>query len=200
MYLPTRRPTLFALVAGLLTSTGLCAADEHGLREHGAHLHGIARLTLAAEAHEVQIVLGSPMANIVGFEHSPMSEADRRAVAKAKAALEDAPHLFGFPLAAACRNIHTEIHSELFTPDPDAQAHGHGEHPAGGPQHDRIHAQHADLNAEYHFECAHPEKLDRLQMQLFEAFPATKHLEVEYVIGEKQGATELGHANPVLIF
>lgn len=194
MYRATRPLTLSALLASLLTPTGLYAADEHAHRQYAAHVHGIATLTLAAEDHEIQVMLSSPAANIVGFEHPTASESDRRAVAAAKAKLEDAQRLLVFPPAAGCRTVHSEIHSELFASGHAAHAHEAEHKHEGGP------AQHADIVAEYHFECATPGKLERLQVRLFDFFPATEHLEVEYVIGDKQGAAELGHAHPVLTF
>ena len=61
-------------------------------------------------------------------------------------------------------------------------------------------ADHADIAAEYHFTCIRPKRIDRLTVGLFEVFPGTERLAVQYVVGGQQGAAALTPANPVLRF
>lgn len=205
LYLQTSRGALLFFLTGLLGVTNLHAADGHGHRQHEAHIHGIASLTLAAENREVQVMLSSPAANLLGFEHPPANEAERTAVARAKTSLEETRRLFGFPEQAACQSVHTAVRSELFATHREEHGERHERDRAHASESHR-HAEedhgagHADITAEYHFECAHPGKLDRLHVRLFEVFPAIEHLEVQYIMGDKQGSAELTHANPVLTF
>jgi hypothetical protein len=195
---------------------------EHGheKRQHDAHVHGIAALNLALEGKEVHVELESPAANIVGFEHAPSSEADHAALDKAVATLKEGDRLFKFNSDAGCRMEKAEVTSALLDEEHGEHAgghaddHGHGKKEAHGHdehQHeehgheDHGHEEHgggthSDIDAAYHFECDQPGKLTQLTVELFEAFPGTEKLNVQYVIESKQGAAELTPANHVVKF
>lgn len=205
-----------ALTASLLTPLALVASaaaaeekhdhdhdQEH--RQHDAHVHGIAALNLALEGEEVYIELGSPAANIVGFEHAPSSEADHVALDKAVALLKEGDRLFRFNDEAGCRMEKAMVTSALLEEKHD----DHGDKPSDGHDHDEKGAggheehedeTHSDIEAVYHFECDQPGKLTQLTIDLFEAFPATEELNVQYVIQNKQGAKELTAKNHVVEF
>lgn len=209
MYLQTGSMAVLVFLSALPGSSVLHAREEQVYRHHEAHVHGQATLTLAVEDHEVQVVLSSPAANIVGFEHPPVTAADRTAVARARTRLEEADTLFSLPEGADCRTVHTEIDSALFSGEPDRHTRDHEDHPdavehhaSGSHRHETGNpkAVHTDITAEYHFECARPERLNQLDIHLFTIFPAIEHLELEYIIGDKQGAAELTRASPALAF
>ncbi len=202
------------LAASLLTplalvSIGSSAGETHEhddeRRQHGAHVHGIAALNLALEGQEVHIEFDSPAANIVGFEHAPSSEADHAALDKAVATLKDGDRLFKFNADAGCQMEKVNVASQLL----DEEHKGHadekpGEHPheekQGHEQHEDEDEAHSDIEAAYHFECDEPGKLTQLTVELFEAFPGTEKLKVQYVIESKQGAADLTAAGHVLKF
>ncbi|MEM9138552.1 MAG: DUF2796 domain-containing protein, partial [Pseudomonadota bacterium] len=79
-----------ALAAGLLAAPGLAA-------EQKAHEHGHGTLNVVAAGGALQIELIVPGADIVGFEHEPKTDADKKAVRDAVAKLEDGVVLFGLP-------------------------------------------------------------------------------------------------------
>ncbi|MBT2989233.1 MAG: DUF2796 domain-containing protein [Candidatus Thiodiazotropha sp. (ex Ctena orbiculata)] len=210
-----------ALTASLLTPLALLAlgagADEkhdhdhdQEHRSHDAHVHGIAALNLALDGEEVHIELDSPAANIVGFEHAPSSEADHAALDKAVAALKIGDQLFRFNDEAGCRMEKAMVtsallkeehddHNDKHTDDHDheeKEEHGHEER--GHEEHEG--ETHSDIEAVYHFECDQPGKLTQLTVELFEAFPATEELNVQYVIESKQGAKELSANDHVIQF
>lgn len=205
---------LASLVAPLtLASLGTSAAEqheqEHEHRQHAAHVHGIATLNLVREGDEVHVELESPAANIIGFEHVPSSEADHAALDRAVAALKDGEGLFRFNAEARCRMEKATVESALLEEehaehagehkgDHGHEKHGHDEHGHAGLEHDD--ATHSDIGAVYHFECDRPDKLTELSVELFEAFPATEKLNVQYVIDSKQGAAELTPARHVAKF
>jgi len=164
---------------------------DHEIRQHGAHVHGIAALNLAIEGREVHIELDSPAANIVGFEHAPSSEADHAALDKAVALLEDGNRLFRFNNEAGCRLENADVASELL----HGADEGHAEE-----NHEHEHEGHSDMEATYHFECDRPGELTQLSVELFEAFAGTHKLEVQYVINSKQGAAELTAGSHVVEF
>lgn len=145
----------------------------------------------------MQIELDSPAANIVGFEHAPSSPDDRAALDKAVAALEDGDTLFRFNEEAGCRMETATVTSEMLDGEHDKHdRHAHkGEH-----EHDHEGESHSDIEAAYHFECDAPDKLTRLTVEVFEAFPGMEEIKVQYVIERKQGAAELTAKDHVFRF
>jgi hypothetical protein len=201
-----------SVLVPLALSTAAVIAEEKHEHDHGhenrqqeAHVHGIAALNVALEGTEVHVELDSPAANIVGFEHAPTSESDHAALDKAVAALTDGERLFRFNAEAGCRLDDVKIASALLDEKHDDHAHsdepGHAEK-GGHEEHADEHEGevHSDIEAAYHFECDQPGKLTRLTVELFEAFPGTEELDVQYVIESKQGAAELTPAEHVVAF
>ena len=206
------------LAASLLAPLALVApwvsADEkhehehdHEKRQHDAHVHGIAALNLALEGQEVHVELDSPAANLVGFEHAPSSEADHAALDKAVATLKDGDRLFRFNAEARCRMEKADVTSALLDEEHDEHADKHSsdhdQEKKDGHDHEKHEDEeevHSDIEAAYHFECNQPGKLTQLTVELFEAFPGTEKLNVQYVIESKQGAAELTPADHVVKF
>jgi len=171
--------------------------DEEEHRQHAAHVHGIAELNVVLEGNEVHVELDSPAANIVGFEHAPSSEADHGAVDKAVAILKQGSKLFVFNEAAGCRQEEVDIESALIEDEHGEHAHEDGHSDEHGHEDEEVHSE---FEVAYHFECAAPAKLTQLSVELFEMFPGTGKLEVQYVIEDKQGAAELNAKNHVIKF
>mgnify|MGYP001597190076 CR=1 FL=1 len=187
-----------------LAAVDISAGDSHPGHEgehrgHGVHVHGRARLNIVLEGSEIHVGLNSPAANLVGFEHAPSSEADHAALDRTLAALRDGARLFEFNGDAGCSMTNVEIVSALIE-----EAHAGHEHDAtsdhGHKEHEHEDEAHTDVDAAYHFECAKPGKLERLNVELFEVFPGTEHLTVQFVIGDQQGAAELTPDDHVVAF
>ena len=223
----TRRIALTAsLLAPLaLVAAGVTAGEKHEhehkhddeKRQHDAHVHGIASLNLALEGKEVHVELDSPAANIVGFEHAPASEADHAALDKAVATLRNGDQLFRFNSEAGCRMEKADVHSALLDHEHDEHADKHADDHEHDKKHGHDHEKHekehhaheghgdegethSDIEATYHFECDQPNKLTQLTVELFEAFPGTEKLNMQYVIEDKQGGMELTSTNHVVKF
>ena len=173
-----------ALVQLLALALPTLAAAQAEHRCHGAHAHGLARLDLAVEGGVVLIGLETPAANIVGFEHAPSDAGERAALDAALATLDDGGRLFRLPADAGCRLVEAVVETPLT-----------GEAGEGADAGD-----HSDVDAEYRFECAAPDRLVQMHLGLFEAFPETRGLQVQFVGPRGQGAAELTAANPVLRF
>jgi hypothetical protein len=182
--------SILALATGLMSGTPLAVEHDHEHRQHGAHVHGVAALNLALEGNEVQIEFDSPAANIVGFEHAPSSPDDHAALDKAVATLEDGDTLFRFNADAGCRMETATVTSDMLDGN-------HAEH--DGHAHDESET-HSDIEAAYHFECDAPDKLTRLTIEVFEAFPGMEEIKVQYVIERKQGAAALTAKDYVVRF
>ena len=214
------KPSGIILVSSLLAplvlvSPGASAGDrhdhdhDHDHRQHGAHVHGIAALNLALEGGEVHIEFDSPAANIVGFEHAPSSEADHAALDQAVAVLKDGDSLFRFNTEAGCRMEKVDVASSLLEAghaehaDEHKGDHDHEKHDEHGHRKDGYAHEgetHSDIEVVYHFECDRPGRLTQLTVELFEAFPGTGKLSVQYVTESRQGAAELTPADHVIRF
>lgn len=176
-------------------------------RQHSSHEHGVGQLDVAQEGAEFQIALTSPAVNIFGFEHAPHDQEDHEMVKTGLAELEKGGMLFVFPKGADCRleDVHVatslaghETHEKHEHEHEDHEKHDHEKHEH--TDHEDDESAHSDVMASWHFDCAHPEAVGRIDVKLFEHFPQTEHLRVQWVIGNKQGAAELSSKNAVLQF
>ncbi|HCJ31158.1 MAG TPA: DUF2796 domain-containing protein [Pseudomonas sp.] len=190
------RRLLLALPFALLPSFVLAAeqhAHDHDHARHdslGAHEHGAAELDAALDGSTLEVVLRSPAMNMVGFEHAPSSEADKRKISDARKQLEQPDTLFSLPAAAGCTLAETELESPLF----DDAAHDH-EHEH---EHDGNHEnQHSEIHAHYHYNCATPQALQALDLQgLFKAFPGTEKIQAQLIGPNGQRGAQLDAGQP----
>ena len=188
-----------------LSISGYGLADEK--RQHGTHEHGTGQLNLVQEGTTLDLELDSPAANIVGFEHRPETEDQHRALTEALTMLENSGQLFKLPSEAKCRLSDTEVTTPLQTSvvDEHHDEVGHDEHDehhdeAGHDEHDHEHdtETHSDITAHYRFDCQQPDQLTQLTVGLFQAFPATEQLRVQFVTNGHQGSTDLDRSNNIL--
>lgn len=147
-----------------------------------AHEHGVAELRVAVEGGEVAIEFATPLDNLVGFEHEPRTDGQRRALAAAEERLQQAQALFVLPEAAGC----TVQAVSLDSPWPQGGGHAH-DHDDG---HDHG-AGHAELVVDYRLRCSRPAALDGVQVRLFEAFPRLREIRAQRVSARGQGAAVL---------
>jgi hypothetical protein len=173
------------------------AASDHGHKQHEAHLHGSAELTLAIEADSLEISLESPAANIVGFEHRATSPEQVNAATKAQAALNSAERLFSFTGSSCSLQKASIDMSAIIEPD---QAHDtHEKHHAGDgdhEHHDDEEGSHSEISAVYHYQCKSGADISGITVNLHDYFPAIENLKIMWLTDSGQGAVELtGEAN-----
>ncbi len=180
----------------VLLGAGAPALAQTGFRQLEAHVHGVGHLGFVADGASLVAELETPLANLVGFEHAPETEAERQAYDDAVSELADPANLFDLSrgqCALASVNMdqpdfsaddhhhedehhHEDGHSE-------AAAEGHADHEMHDHEThdgDSEHA-HADLRIEYQFECASLDRLDRIDVGLFDRYPGFQELDVLYV-------------------
>ena len=172
-------------------------------RAHDAHVHGLSRLNIAIEGNTVEMELLSPGANIVGFEHTARSAEDKALVARATAVLQNGEDLFAFSSGAGCRMEMAEVESALIDEnDGDFDEHDTHENDEHSDEHTDEHIderhdehseveEHAEFHARYQFRCGQPERLEYIDVKLFEHFPGTNVLEVQTISPNGQSAHEL---------
>jgi hypothetical protein len=161
--------------------------SEESAASVAAHEHGVASLNLVLDGQNVILELQSPAANIVGFEHLPTSETDLAITKQARHRLEQAQNLFVFSEAAACILEESEAKSPLFA----VAGVEHDDHGARG-------IAHADINARFHFACANPDALQKIEVKLFDAFPNTEKLLLQAITPKGQQGGELTPAQSVI--
>lgn len=177
--------------AGILAMIlyGSIAAASAAEREHRAHVHGTGQLNVAADGNKLEIELIVPGTDIVGFEHRPASGAEKEAVAAAEAALKAGDRLFVLPAAAGCRLEAAQIEAE----PANSSDHDHDhEEPAHEAKSDSVGQDaHAEFHARYRFQCDHLNRLDHIEVGLFQRFPGMRELAAQWASPGGQGARRL---------
>ncbi len=153
-------------------------------QEHGAHVHGAARLDVAIDGGTVTLLLDSPMDSLAGFEHRASSAKDKTTLKTLQAALQDAGKLFVLSEAAKCTLQTAKAESPLFEAAMDSHNH----------------AGHSELEGEFVFQCNSPDKLDALTVNLFDIAANLQDLDVSLAGPRGQKATELSSASRTISF
>ena len=184
----------------------MAGAAEHEKREHDAHEHGQGLLTVVTEGDELAIEFRMPAVNVVGFEHEPSTDEQRRAVEEALAVFRRADSLFVLPESARCRVEEVEVELAGMAHE-EGEAHEHEKHDEHDKhdkhgEHDEHEGHdeeaHSELHGEYHFHCEAPDALDRLEVRLFEHLSNAEEIEAQIVTATMQAATDLRPGNTVL--
>ncbi len=167
---------------------------DHEHREAGAHQHGVAEIGAALDGGKLAIEFKSPAANLVGFEHDPKNDDQRKAVENAVIVLKNGKTLFVPDANAKCvlsaATVSSPFESDTADRDHDQDAHDHEKH-----DHDEAHENHeethSDFSARYLFDCAAPQQLTTLRVGLFDIFPAIEKIDAVYLGDSVQLGAEL---------
>lgn len=165
-------------------------------------------MNVAVEGQTLYMEMTSPAIDVVGFEHQPQTAEQEAAVEQAIATLENSQELFALPAAAGCRLLEATVATEL---SKDAEHAGEGHTHAGEAAH--AHAEeghthageakeaaevHSEFQGAYRFECAQPQNLQQIGINLFSAFPSLETMDVQVLTDSGQTAVELTPAQPNL--
>lgn len=176
MYSRFRKPLIVAVA--LLLSAPLVHAHE-------AHVHGVGKLDVALDGQTLSLHLDSPLVNLVGFEHAANSAKDKAAVQAMTKTLRNAGAVFVASPSAECKLSGVKLESAAL--DPVLLGEAAATKPAAQADHDG----HADLDADFTFRCAHPERLQKIEVRLFDTFKGFNSIDVQLVTGKRQGAVKL---------
>ena len=162
---------------------------------------GVSKLKVAIDGPFLEIRLESPGMDIVGFEHAPSTDEDKQAIAKAEEILTAGASLFALSANARCTLLDADVDHPSLSSKPDRHDHGDkhdhqdkDEHQDGHHDEKRTDGeddQHSAFEAHYRFRCEDIGKLKRIDVKLFEKFPAAKEIEVEAITPAGQVAKEL---------
>lgn len=188
--------TALLLVAALLphraqASGGQSGHDGHESHDahesHGAHVHGAAELLLVRDGQQLELVLESPAANLVGFEHPPASARDREAIDRAVALLLDSGQLFTI-VGDDCVATDVKLTNPFADAHPDNRRDDHAD--AAG------HAEsHREFHVSYQYQCTGKTGIEQLETALLAVFPALEQLDVQWITESGQGAGRLSAGN-----
>ena len=143
-----------------------------------AHVHGVATLQIALNDNLLHLYLSSPLESLLGFEHQPRSEKQKAAVRHLTNQLHQAERLFQPTREARCKLITYSLESPILETDMQKR-------------HDHEKNDHADLFAEFVFDCAKPNELHDLEINLFSYFSGLLRLKTETATPQGQSATIL---------
>ncbi len=166
------------LALALLLGTPLDA-----LAQGHAHVHGVAKMDIAVETRKVTISLETPLDNLVGFERAPRTDSERQRADEAVARLRAGDTLFKFDPAAACKMTRVELSSAALKLGQAEAA------PKDG---------HAELDAEWQFDCADAGRAAFVDVGLF-AFNQLKRVQVQLALPKAQLKRELKRPNTRIV-
>jgi hypothetical protein len=158
------------------------------LHAEQAHVHGYATLDVAVDGNTLALRLESPLDSFVGFERAPKNEKERAAVRRMAQALRS-EQAFLPSAAAACRLKDVALSSPVLDPAlllPAAQGQ-----PPAQPAAEAGHKGHAEILADYTYECATPAALRGLEVGLFKSFKGLKRLDVQVAAPQGQTSARL---------
>lgn len=169
----------------------------------GAHQHGVARLEVVADGSSLTVTLDSPLDNLLAFERSPRTPAERSAVQAMAQQLRN-PATVPQPVAAAgCTLRGVALASGVLAPPllapPQRTAQPADATPQAGTQASVAAGGHADLEATWQFDCSAPQALKGLALGgLFQAFPRLRQLDAAVVAPGRQRGARATPQSPAL--
>ena len=169
---------------------------------HEAHEHGAAKMNIAVDGAQVSISLESPLVNFLPFEHIPATWEQRKQVKDMSGRMHRAEELFRLSPAAECRLREVSLESEkldaaLLDPaiplDPAKSESGREQNmqEQSGEETKTGKEEHGDLDADFVFQCAKPEKLNSVDILLFTAWPGLEKIAVQAITPKGQRAARL---------
>ena len=178
-----------AMIAAGVFCIMLAPAQSQERREAAPHQHGHGSLNIAIEGSRVTLELEAPGNDVVGFEHTAKTKAQRESVAKAKKLLGEPLTLFRLPASAGCAVKSANVTIEG----------GSGnEAKKGGHKHDDHDHAHSEFHAEYTLECSKITDLTSIEFLYFSMFKAAEELEVNIITPKGQTKFEVKGNKPRL--
>ena len=178
------------LVAGIVASSSSSVAIGQTKRDLDAHRHDAVSLTMVLEPGVINLDFKSPWMNLVGFEHTAVSDAEHQAVYEAIHSLADPRSLFTFT-PGNCTVETTDMDvgiTGVKSGDAHENEHAHGgEHAHNDmPAEDDSHAHanrsaHSDVLTSYRVECNEGALPSTFTAKLMHRFPGIETLRVEFV-------------------
>jgi len=157
--------------------------------QHGAHVHGVASLSIAVEDNVLEVLFESPGVNLLGFEHQAKTDKELEIISSVSAQLSEPTELFTFS-GAECLPVSTEV--EL------TGAVGESEHNHAAKDSDK----HSQVHASYRFECSSEQHSGgipkEIKVALFERFDGLGKINAQWVTSDSQGSAILDASKTII--
>ncbi|MCD8513676.1 MAG: DUF2796 domain-containing protein [Nitrincola sp.] len=193
---------------------------DHSHEHHSldAHVHGMAHLDVVLEDNMLLASIKAPAADLVGFEHVATSDEDKNKVYDMLGKMELADILWTLPEAAQCERQDVHVEHELLKADHHSgHDHKHDHDHSHDHKHDHSHSHdhkhdhshdhdhkhdhaHSDVLVDYHYECAHPEQLGSVPVNLFNNFPSLHEIQGQLILPSGQKGQTLTPAQNMIQF
>ena len=171
------QPVLGAAAILSLASTGAIAQ----------HVHGVIELGVVVEGNTVAISMNAPLSDVVGFEHAPENDEQKKLIEQAAMLLSNADAMFGMAGSVDCSVSKTSVdgpayitgnagnaatengdHHDAHAADEAGSAeaeHSHEDHDDHDHDSDHgEHAGHADIVANYEWACVDAASIEALEL------------------------------------
>ena len=149
-------------------------------RQKDSHEHGAAIIKMVMEEERLQVEFEVPSESLIGFEHLPKSQSNRKNFNEAIKNLSDPSKLFSMPNKAECLLVGTNVSQSLFSIEED---HGHDE-----SEKSEIHSE---FKSNYYWNCQHLDEIDSIGTELMSFFPRIEEIRVNWISNNGQGSLEL---------
>jgi hypothetical protein len=179
-------PTIRKLTLTFTLSSLLLPVTGYGQDGQRAHVHGEAELQVAIEGKTAELILRSPAANLLGFEHAPQDSGQEQLVQETRQWLE-ANALIQAP-ANDCTVSAGTIH-QMGGVDHD---HGHDHDHEDGHSDSNVPKEngHSDFEVTQRLDCG-SDLSGTLSVPLMKRFPGIDSLSVDWITSTGQGHSEL---------
>lgn len=154
-----------------------CAAAQHARAQPAAHVHGQAQANVAVQGAKLSVQLELPLDSLLGFEHRPRTDAQRRAAQTVLQQLKTPAAWLKPDAAARCTLASSEVNAQALEPAKPG---------AASPE-----PAHADVDASYEFTCAEPEQLRGLELALLTVFQRVQRMDVQVAGAQGQSKQTL---------
>ena len=160
-------------------------------RQKDSHEHGAAKLMMVMEGKKLQVEFEVPSESLIGFEHFPKSQGNRKNFNEAIKILSDPSKLFSIPIKAECLLVGMNVSQSLFS---NEEEHDHDESEKEDEHgHDESEKSeiHSEFSSKYHWHCEHLDEIDSIDTQLMNIFPRIEEIRVRWITKNNQGSIEL---------
>lgn len=171
----------------VIPSVSLADAEHDHSHQHGAHVHGVGVLNWIMDGEIVQISLQSPAINMLGFEHAPSSEDELQHLRLMLDNLNDMAKIVQFT-GGECELLSSNITNPF---KKTLQLDNHEEGSSNQ-------VTHAEITAEYQFQCQQPSQLKTINIKLFDTFSGFERIDSQWIVDGKQGGATLNHHSHLL--
>ena len=149
-----------------------------------AHVHGQGEILISQEGNQWSVQLEIPAGDVLGFEHSPETEEQQKAVNELVKKLEDSSNVVELNGECSLDKVSHNLNSQ------EEEHHHEHEHE------DEHEKEHHDVQVEYYFSCDSETSL--LSVTLFDWIESVEKIQAQWVVESGQGQKELTPEQPFI--